>query len=169
MRRGHCCCAGGTVAIRGHFTVTDNASGAVALSDDSRYDKDQVTEATNASDLATAAALATHDSDIKAGVNATQINSSATAAARLALSALALVPGTVNDANTAPTSTSFAASDITEATADHYVGRLLVFLTGALAQQASTITSYVLISGEGVFTVNELTEAPADGDTFIVL
>ena len=31
-------CAGGTVAIRGNFTVTDNASGAVTLSDNARID-----------------------------------------------------------------------------------------------------------------------------------
>lgn len=34
-------CSGGTIAIRGNFTVTDNASGAVTLSDDARYDIDQ--------------------------------------------------------------------------------------------------------------------------------
>lgn len=31
-------CAAGTVAIRGNFTVTDNAGGALTLSDDARYD-----------------------------------------------------------------------------------------------------------------------------------
>lgn len=35
-------CAGGTIAIRGHFTVIDNAGGAVTLSDDARYDVDQI-------------------------------------------------------------------------------------------------------------------------------
>lgn len=38
-------CAGGTIAIRGNFTVTDNAGGAVTLSDDARIDVDQVTDA----------------------------------------------------------------------------------------------------------------------------
>ena len=38
-------CSGGTVAIRGAFTVTDNAAGAVTLSDDARYDVDQVGDA----------------------------------------------------------------------------------------------------------------------------
>lgn len=41
-------CTGGTIAIRGHFTVTDNASGVVALSDDARYDVDQVTAGADA-------------------------------------------------------------------------------------------------------------------------
>jgi len=35
-------CTGGTVAIRGLFTVTDNASGAVTLSDDARIDTGQI-------------------------------------------------------------------------------------------------------------------------------
>ncbi len=34
-------CAGGTVAIRGNFTVTDNAGGAVTLSDAARFAEDQ--------------------------------------------------------------------------------------------------------------------------------
>lgn len=38
-------CAGGTIAIRGHFTVIDNALGAVTLSDDARYDVDQIGDA----------------------------------------------------------------------------------------------------------------------------
>lgn len=35
-------CIGGTVAIRGHFTITDSAGGAVTLSEDARYDVDQI-------------------------------------------------------------------------------------------------------------------------------
>ena len=77
--------------------------------------------------------------------------------------------GTVNDANTTPSATEFAASDITEATDDHFVGRLIIFTTGALAYQATRITGYTLTSGEGVFTVEQMTEAPADSDQFIVV
>lgn len=35
-------CSGGTIAIRGNFTVTDNAGGAVTLVDDARYDTTQI-------------------------------------------------------------------------------------------------------------------------------
>lgn len=77
-----------------------------------------------------------------------------------------IIHGTVNDANTAPTTTVFAAEDITEATADHFNGRVIVFTTGALAGQATTISDYELDTGEGKFTVVTLTEAPADGDAF---
>jgi hypothetical protein len=37
-------CAGGIIAIRGNFTVTDNASGVVTLSDDARYDVGQIND-----------------------------------------------------------------------------------------------------------------------------
>lgn len=37
-------CVGGTIAIRGHFTVTDNAGDVVTLSDDARYDIQQIND-----------------------------------------------------------------------------------------------------------------------------
>lgn len=39
------CSATSTIAIRGHFPVTDNAGGTVTLSDDARYDIDQIRDA----------------------------------------------------------------------------------------------------------------------------
>lgn len=38
-------CSGGTIAIRGHFTVTDNAGGVITLSDDARFDVPAIEEA----------------------------------------------------------------------------------------------------------------------------
>jgi len=38
-------CVGGTIAIRGNFTVTDNASGAVTLSDDARFTISELVDA----------------------------------------------------------------------------------------------------------------------------
>lgn len=102
-------------------------------------------------------------------VNVSEINSSSVAAARLALGAGASVPGTVSNAITTPTTTVFAADDITEATANHYVGRIVIFTGGALQDQATTITGYSLVSGEGRFVVDALTEAPANDDTFLIL
>jgi hypothetical protein len=99
----------------------------------------------------------------------TKINGVAAAAARLALSAGQIIPGTVSDAETAPSTTEFAADDITEATADHYNGRLVVWTSGALAGQVTDVTDYELDTGEGLFTVTALTEAPADGDTFLLV
>ena len=61
-------CSGGTIAIRGAFTVTDNASGAVTLSDEARLDMPQINAEvdTGISDaaLATAAALSTAQTDL---------------------------------------------------------------------------------------------------------
>jgi len=93
----------------------------------------------------------------------------AAAAAKLALSAGTIVSGTVNDAVTTPTTTVFAANDITEATADHFNGRVIIFTSGTLQYQATDITDYELASGEGKFTVTAMTEAAADGDTFIII
>lgn len=57
-------------------------------------------------------------------------------------------------------------TNLTEATADHYNGRTCVFITGALAAQATDITDY---SSNGVTTVTALTEAPANGDIFLII
>jgi hypothetical protein len=106
---------------------------------------------------------------ILSGVNVTSLNGSATAAARLSLSTSTIVPGTVSDAVTTPTTAVFAADNITEATANHYIGRVVIFTSGALIYQAAPITDYELVSGEGKFTVSAMTDAPANDDTFIVV
>lgn len=80
-----------------------------------------------------------------------------------------IVLGTVSWDNTNATTTVIYSDDITEATADHYNGRIMIYLTGALAGQATDITDYELVAGEGKFTVTALTEAPADNDTFIIV
>lgn len=102
-----------------------------------------------------------------AAVNATQLAGSTTAATNLSNAADALGTGTVDGAGMTPTTTQFDTS-ITEATADHYVGRLLIFRTGALADQQGLISAYSLVSGRGRFTVSALTEAPANGDAFVI-
>lgn len=91
------------------------------------------------------------------------------AAAKLALSAGTIVSGTVSHDNTVATTTVFYSDDITEATTDHYKGRLIMFTSGALTDQVTEITAYSLVSGEGKFTVVALTEAPADNVTFIIV
>jgi hypothetical protein len=93
----------------------------------------------------------------------------AAAAAKLALSAGTIVAGTVSHDNTAATTTVFYADDITEAIADHYNGRIVIFTSGALQYQATDITDYELESGEGKFTVTALTDPPADNVTFIIV
>lgn len=89
--------------------------------------------------------------------------------AQLMLSAGQILSGTVSTGTTASTTTLFAASDITEATANHYKGRIVIFTGGNLSGQAVAINSYSLVSGEGVFTVDLMTEAPANTDTFVIV
>lgn len=80
-----------------------------------------------------------------------------------------LITGTVSWDNTNATTTVIYSDDITEATADHYNGRLFVPTSGALLGQYTDITDYALDTGEGKFTVTALTEAPADNTTFVII
>lgn len=105
-------------------------------------------------------------------VNATHINGSSTAAARLALSAAQIYSGTVyNDGGTYAASTTVLYSDdITTATADHWIGAVVIFTSGALAGQRTVVTDYEQVAGTyGKFTVSALTSAPADNVTFILV
>jgi hypothetical protein len=76
---------------------------------------------------------------------------------------------TVDNTGFTPTTTEFEADDITEATADHFNGRSVLFTTGALLGQTRPILDYALASGRGHFTVATLTEAPANNDEGYIL
>lgn len=131
-------------------------------------------------DAITAAGVSTHDAAavktaIEAGgshlalIKAVTDALTTAAAGKLATSAGTMVTGTVSHDNTAASTTVFYADDITEATADHYNGRIVIFISGDLQYQATDITDYELSAGEGKFTVTALTEAPADNVTFIIV
>lgn len=81
------------------------------------------------------------------------------------------VSGTVDTAvnGHTPTASEFQADDITEATADHYKGRVIIWKTGNLAGQATRITAYAKVGTIGQFTVVSMTEAPANNDTFTIV
>jgi hypothetical protein len=73
-------------------------------------------------------------------------------------------------ATVSPTTTVFEASDIVEATTDHFKNQAVRFTKGALLGQSAVITAYSLVSGRGRFTVSPaMTDAPAAGDTFVVI
>lgn len=93
----------------------------------------------------------------------------APAAAKLATSAGTIVSGTVSHDNTAATVSIFYSDDIVEATERHYVGRIIIFISGELQYQARDITDYCLEAGEGKFTVTSFTDAPGDDDQFIIV
>jgi hypothetical protein len=80
-----------------------------------------------------------------------------------------MVTGTVETGAFTPTTTAFESDDVTEATTSHYVGRNVIFTSGALLGQAARITAYQLSGANGKFTVTTMTEAPANNDTFVVV
>lgn len=124
------------------------------------------------STLATAAALDTVDNLLDtevAAIKAVTDALGAAAAAKLALAASTMITGTVDNTAHTPTTTQFEADDITEATADHYNGLIIKWITGALAGQTTEVSDYVLTGGRGHFTVVAMTEAPANNDTFILV
>jgi len=113
---------------------------------------------------------ATVDSDtggIAYSFNANPLTSAI--ASKLSSSASTIVQGTVSHDVTASTTTVFYCDDITEATANHYKDRIVIFTSGAMANQMRPISAYSLVSSEGKFTVSTMTEAPADDVTFVVV
>lgn len=117
--------------------------------------------------LAKLPAALTGAGNIKADMLA--VNGSTTAAARQALAAAQMIPFTVTTAGFSPTTTEFEASDITEATGDHYNGAVVIWTSGALAGQRTAVSDYALVGGRGHLTVVSMTEPPANGDTGILV
>ena len=72
---------------------------------------------------------------------------------------------TVTNTHT-PLITEFQADDILEASADHFIGRIVTFLSGVCLNQSTDITDYAAVGGIGQFTVTPMTDAPANNDTF---
>ena len=91
------------------------------------------------------------------------ISGNTTSADNLEESTKAITVSAVNDASAS--ATSFV-TDLTEATDDHYNGRVLHFISGALSGQSSDITDYN--GTTKAVTVTALTEAPADNDAFVI-
>lgn len=69
-------------------------------------------------------------------------------------------------AQTGTLSTTQMSTNLTEATNDHYNGRLLTWVTGNLTGQQTDITDYD--GATKVLTFTAVTEAPGNGDTFII-
>lgn len=70
-------------------------------------------------------------------------------------------------AETGTLTTTQATTDLAEATDNHYNGRTLIFISGNLVGQATDITDYA--GATGLLTFTALTEAPANGDRFIIV
>jgi hypothetical protein len=146
---------------RQEVNVSHWSGTAVATVDTAGYPKVTIKSGTGAGEVSLSSGIAS--------VNATQINGSATAAARLALSAAHIVAFTVDTGGGfSPTSTQYE-TNLTEATADHYKDRVVLWTTGAMADQIQLVTANSLVSGRVRFTVSAGTEAPANGDTAVLL
>ena len=148
-------------AMRG----TDSAALATVCTEGRLAELDAANLPTDVAALATAANLATAQTAITA-IKAITDAIGATAAANLARScgAAGIVFGT---AITGTLSTTQFTTDLTEATNDHYKGRVVIFLTGVLAGQGSDITAYT--GATKLVTVTAMTEAPSNNDTFIIV
>lgn len=166
-------CTGGTVAIRGNFTVSGITN--LTLSDDARFDVDQINaEADLAlSDYApaTVAALATAQADLDTitGTAGVELATGQTAAWASALeaSASSIKEGAAK-AGTLTTGTM--STTLTEAD-DVFNGRILIFksdtATAALRLQATDITDFANVNG--VLTFTAVTVAPGATDTFLIV
>ena len=121
---------------------------------------DSATSASNLSDYT--------DGTSNQPVDVTKISGDATAADRLEAMMDACELFDVDNTAFTPTTTAFE-STATEATTDHYKDRIVLFVTGALAGQQKACTAYALSGGRGKFTVDALTEAPGNGDRFILV
>ncbi len=86
------------------------------------------------------------------------------AAAKLALSAGTIVTGA---AAAGTLSTVAMTTNLTEVTNDHYNGRVIIWTSGVLANQAIGITDYDGASKMLTFTA--VTEAPSDSDAFVII
>jgi hypothetical protein len=95
--------------------------------------------------------------------NMTQISGSSSAADKLEEGALTLVTGA---AVTGTLSTTQMTTDLTEATDNHYNGRLLTFRGGALDGQQTDITDYD--GSTKLLTFTALTESPGNGQAFVI-
>ncbi len=101
---------------------------------------------------------------IKLTADMVKISGDATAADNLEEGATVIVTGL---AETGTLSTTVMTSDLTEATDDHYIGRTVIWTTGALAGQASDITDY--LGSTGQLTYSTVTDVPSNGDAFVIV
>lgn len=96
--------------------------------------------------------------------DAVAISGSADAADKLEASAETIVTGA---AQSGTLSTTQMSTDLTETTDDHYNGRIIIWKSGVLKDQATNITDYDGTSKMLTFTAT--TEAPGDGDAFVIV
>lgn len=98
------------------------------------------------------------------------INDDVDAAIRQRLATLQAIPGQVDNTVT-PTASIFQSdtAEVVKASANYWVGRLVVFTSGALIGQMRVITASVNAAGQTRFTCDSFTSAPSNDDDFLIL
>ncbi|RKZ09465.1 hypothetical protein DRQ25_06305 [Candidatus Fermentibacteria bacterium] len=117
---------------------------------------------TDTQDIQSRIPAALSGGNIKADVLA--ISGSTDAADHLEASAETIVVGA---AATGTLSTTQMTTNLTEATNDHYNGRIIIWTSGVLKDQATDVTDYDGATKKLTYTAT--TEAPSDGDTFVLV
>jgi hypothetical protein len=190
------CSQSSAIAIRGHFVVTDNAGGAIVPSQEACFDHNSIIDSiladtaelqTNQGNWLTATGFAVpgDEMDLVNAPNATAIAAiqsglatstsvlaikavtdalTSAAAAKLALSAGTIVVSAAAAGILSPTQMN---TTLTETTDNHYNGRIIIFTSGNLTNQATDIRAYDGAAKRLTFT--GLTEAPAAADAFIIV
>ena len=93
----------------------------------------------------------------------TALSTSTTAADNLEKSALQIIPGAAEGTP----STTVIQTDLAESSDDIYIGRVVIFTSGAAKDEATDITDYT--GATGTLTVTALSNAPSAADTFIII
>ncbi len=93
------------------------------------------------------------------------INTVAASAANLERSASTIITGSATA--TTLSTTQMSADGFTEATDDHFNGRIIIWTSGVLTGQATDITDYTGATQTFMYTAT--TEAPSDNDTFVIV
>ena len=99
-----------------------------------------------------------------ADVNVAKIDSSTAAAQKLRRSADSMLTGA---AAAGTLSTTQMTTTLTNAIANSLVGRIVIFTSGTLINQATNITAYNPTGGK--LTFSAVTNAPLAGDTFVIV
>jgi hypothetical protein len=91
------------------------------------------------------------------------IAASTAAATNQSAAARTIHLGTVDSGTT----TTVVDATLTQSGTDHWKGRVVIFLTGTLALQASRVTAFT--PGSDTLTLDTLTGSPSNGDTYIIV
>lgn len=106
------------------------------------------------------------DTTLSASMDA--VNGDVQSAINLGQATGIMEPGIVDTSVISATTTTFS-SDISHPIPQAFTKRSIYFLTGNNIKQYTKILNYVNVSGKWVFTTEEVTSIPVNGDTFLVI